>query len=156
MQIGFCGDSHDDFPAIRKSNRHSVPAISIFLGDLDLERQLDEEIQPIIDAVLDVHWIHGNHDTDREQSIFFQSGVANRNLSGWVVDNGVRIAGLEECSMRTCGIRKMGQEFQTSSSAEDPWRFTHGMRCVAACLCFIDLPFFLKIQMSSQGQRQTF
>jgi predicted phosphodiesterase len=97
MQIGFFGDPHGDYAAIKKSIRQGVSAISIFLGDFDLERPLDEEICPLTDAGSEVHWIHGNHDADREQwhDFVFESGVAHKNLNARVLEtHGCRIAGL--------------------------------------------------------------
>lgn len=96
-QIGFFGDPHGDFSAIGKTVRLGVPAVSIFLGDFDLERPLDEEIRLLTDAGSDVLWIHGNHDADREKwhDFVFQSEAADRNLNARVVEtNGIRIAGI--------------------------------------------------------------
>ncbi|MBY3432645.1 metallophosphoesterase [Rhizobium laguerreae] len=91
------GDSHGDFRAIEEVATSGVAPVSVFLGDFDLSRPLDEEVAPLIEAGSDVWYVHGNHDADSPEwyDFVFSSGLADRNLSGRVVDiGGYRFAGL--------------------------------------------------------------
>ena len=95
--IGLFGDPHGNFSAVKQVLRTSVPEVSIFLGDFDLERPLDEELDGLIRAGSSVHFIHGNHDADREErhDFVFESAISNRNLNARVVSlGGVKIAGV--------------------------------------------------------------
>ena len=95
--FGLFGDPHGNFSAVKQVLRTSVPEVSIFLGDFDLERPLDDELDGLIRAGSSVHFIHGNHDADREEwhDFVFESMIANRNLNARVVRaGGVRIAGV--------------------------------------------------------------
>ncbi|WFU11548.1 metallophosphoesterase (plasmid) [Rhizobium sp. CB3090] len=68
-----------------------------FPRDFDLDRPLDEELDGLIRGSSSVHFIHGNHDADREEwhDFVFESAIANRNLNARVVSaGGVRIAGV--------------------------------------------------------------
>lgn len=94
--ILFGGDPHGDFrPIIRAVETYSPSAV-ILLGDFDLERSLDEELEAILDKT-EVWFIPGNHDTDQDQYYdhLFGSRLAHRNLHGRVVEiDGKRVAGL--------------------------------------------------------------
>lgn len=95
-RIFFCGDTHGNFEHVIKAVQEHRPAAVVFLGDLQPQRPLDQELQPILDMT-EIWWIHGNHDTDSQagHDNLFQSALADRNLHGRVVEiTGVRIAGL--------------------------------------------------------------
>jgi calcineurin-like phosphoesterase family protein len=68
----------------------------VLLGDIEPQRSLEVELAPILDKT-EIHFIHGNHDTDTEANVrnLFESTLARRNLDGRVIEvAGVRIAGL--------------------------------------------------------------
>lgn len=95
-RIFFAGDTHGNFDHIIQAVREHRPAAVVFLGDLQPQRPLDQELQPILDLT-EIWWIHGNHDTDSDADYdhLFGSALADRNLHGRVVEvAGVRIAGL--------------------------------------------------------------
>lgn len=74
-----------------------APAAIVILGDYDLMRPLDEELRPTLDSGVEVWWIHGNHDADREDwhHNLLSSGLKDFSLHGKVTTvAGVRIAGL--------------------------------------------------------------
>lgn len=95
-KILFCGDTHGPLNRVLQAACQYPDYQLIHLGDLSpLGGPLDE-ILP--DQVKDRFWfIPGNHDYDQEQYYdqTVNSGLANRNLHGRVVDiDGVRVAGL--------------------------------------------------------------
>lgn len=95
-RIFFCGDVHGNFKHVIKAVREHRPAAVVFLGDLQPQRPLDQELQQIL-GLTEIWWIHGNHDTDSQADYdnLFLSALADRNLHGRVVEiAGVRIAGL--------------------------------------------------------------
>jgi predicted phosphodiesterase len=95
-RIFFAGDTHGNFEHIIQAVHQHRPAAVVFLGDLQPQRPLEQELQPILDLT-EIWWIHGNHDTDSDADYdnLFQSALADRNLHGRVVEiAGMRIAGL--------------------------------------------------------------
>ena len=94
--IFFGGDPHGDFRSmIRAVEIHSPQAV-ILLGDMDLERSLDQELAAILDKT-EVWFIPGNHDGDKDRwyDNLFRSKLGDRNLHDRVVEiDGKRIAGL--------------------------------------------------------------
>mgnify|MGYP005840420705 CR=1 FL=1 len=94
--ILFGGDPHGNFmPIIRAVETYSPQAV-ILLGDLDLERSLEQELAGILDKT-EVWFIPGNHDgdCDRWYDHLFRSGLSDRNLHGRVAEiDGKRVAGL--------------------------------------------------------------
>ncbi|MCY1266716.1 Calcineurin-like phosphoesterase [compost metagenome] len=95
-KIFFCGDTHGRFDHVIKAVREHRPAAVVFLGDLQPQRSLDQELGGIL-GLTEVWWIHGNHDTDSDADFdnLFGSALANRNLHGRVAEiAGVRVAGL--------------------------------------------------------------
>lgn len=95
-QILFCGDTHGNFVHIIEAVREYNPAAVIFLGDLQPQRPLEQELEAILTET-EIWFIHGNHDTDSqaEHDNLFLSTLADRNLHGRVVEiAGTRIAGL--------------------------------------------------------------
>ena len=95
--VAFFGDPHGNFRPVRELIRKDHPAYSIFLGDFDLDRPLDIELADLTSVGSSIFFIHGNHDADRESwhDFVFESGLANSNLAGPVVElDGVRVAGL--------------------------------------------------------------
>ncbi len=62
--IIFYGDPHGRWqPLFDEYARRPARAV-VLLGDCELERPLDETLEPIISDGTPVHWIYGNHDTD--------------------------------------------------------------------------------------------
>jgi Icc-related predicted phosphoesterase len=97
MDFAFFGDPHGDFTSVGEAVSSGVAPVSIFLGDFDLTRPLDEELSTLVEAGSDVWYVHGNHDADTPEwyDFVFSSALADRNLSGRVVDiGGYRVAGL--------------------------------------------------------------
>ena len=94
--IFFCGDTHGNFDHVIEAVQVHKPAGLIFLGDLQAQQPLHDELRLILDKT-DIWWIPGNHDTDSDADYdhLFGSSLAPRNLHGQVVEvAGVRIAGL--------------------------------------------------------------
>jgi predicted phosphodiesterase len=90
------GDTHGDFSHVLPAVEAEKPKAIIFLGDLDLERPLEQELASVLDKT-EVWWIPGNHDTDNLEvyNNLFKSKLADRNLHGRVVEiAGLRVAGL--------------------------------------------------------------
>jgi len=91
------GDPHGDFSTFHDVVVHETPQVAVILGDLDLERPLEEEAADLLNAGSELYWITGNHDTDRDHwyDFLFGSKLADQNIGGRVVTvNGIRIAGL--------------------------------------------------------------
>lgn len=96
-QVGVFSDPHGNYAPMKQMLRGGAPALSLFLGDFDLDRPLDIELGDLVNAGSAVHFVHGNHDADRESwhDFVFESPLASRNLTGRVVDvGGAKIAGL--------------------------------------------------------------
>jgi predicted phosphodiesterase len=94
--IYFLGDVHGNFSHVLDAAERDAPDAVIFLGDLEAQKPLHEELAPILAKTV-VRYIHGNHDSDAEETFrnTFQSDVANLNLDGRVETiYGVRVAGL--------------------------------------------------------------
>jgi predicted phosphodiesterase len=94
--ILFGGDPHGDFKPIIRAVETYTPQAVILLGDLDLERSLEQELSAIINHT-EVWFIPGNHDGDRDCWFdrLFASQLSDRNLHGRVVEiDGKRVAGL--------------------------------------------------------------
>ena len=94
--IFFCGDTHGNFDHVMEAVQIYKPVAIIFLGDLQAQKPLQDELRMILDDT-DIWWIPGNHDTDSDadHDHLFGSSLAPRNLHAKVVDvAGVRIAGL--------------------------------------------------------------
>lgn len=94
--IVFYGDPHGDYRNLKKIAK-SKPKAVIFLGDMDLDRSFDDECKVLTDEGIEVHYIHGNHDTDQVQWFdnLFESKLGKNNLSCRVQEiAGVRVAGL--------------------------------------------------------------
>ena len=94
--ILFAGDPHGDFRAVIKAVETYAPQAMILLGDMDLERSLDEELRGILDQT-EVWFIPGNHDCDRDlwYDHLFGSKLRHGNLHNRVVEiDGKRVAGL--------------------------------------------------------------
>lgn len=95
-RIFFAGDTHGNFRHVIKAVQEHRPSAVLFLGDLQPQRPLDQELQPILDLT-EIWWIYGNHDTDSDADYdhLFGSALADRNLHGRVIEiAGMRIAGL--------------------------------------------------------------
>jgi len=92
----FGGDPHGDFRPIIQAVETYSPAAAILLGDFDLQRSLQEELEAIA-AKTAIWFIPGNHDADRDDwyDNLFHSKLGDRNLHGRVVEiAGMRVAGL--------------------------------------------------------------
>lgn len=95
-RIFFCGDVHGNFAFVIQAVRVHRPAAVVFLGDLQAQRPLEQELEAIL-GLTEIWYIHGNHDTDSQtdHDNLFLSALADRNLHGRVVEiAGTRIAGL--------------------------------------------------------------
>lgn len=94
--ILFVGDPHGRFAHVIDIVLDRRPDAVVFLGDLQAQKPLEQELAPILDRT-EVWFIHGNHDTDSQadHDHLFESSLADRNLHGRVQTvAGVRIAGL--------------------------------------------------------------
>jgi len=112
-RIAFFGDPHGDFSVFHHAVANERPDVAIFLGDLGLERPLEEEVADFLTQGDDVWWIFGNHDTDHANwyDRLFASKMADKNLSGRVVDfDGVRVAGLGGVFRKKVWFPKEGNE----------------------------------------------
>lgn len=90
------GDVHGNFDHVLDVVEEEKPAAIIFLGDLQAQRPLEQELVGVLDKC-EVWWIPGNHDTDSREDYdnLFCSALADRNLHGRVVEiDGLRIAGI--------------------------------------------------------------
>ena len=95
-KIFFCGDNHGNFRHIVQAVEEHRPDAIVLLGDIQAQRPLEVELGSIIGKT-EIHFIHGNHDTDDKEDYtnLFASELAHLNLHGRVVEvAGVRIAGL--------------------------------------------------------------
>ena len=90
------GDNHGHFDHIIEAVRKHRPEAIIFLGDIEAQRPLEQELAQIM-GLTEVWWIPGNHDTDSvaNHDNLFASALADRNLHGRVVEiAGLKVAGL--------------------------------------------------------------
>jgi predicted phosphodiesterase len=93
--ILFCGDTHGRLRHVVDTALRLQPMAIVLLGDIESPRPLHIELEPIRELVW---WIHGNHDSDRDNSWrhLVDSELADRQLDGRVVTlaDGTRLAGL--------------------------------------------------------------
>ena len=90
------GDNHGHFDHIIEAVQQHRPEAIIFLGDIEAQRPLEQELAQIM-GLTEVWWIPGNHDTDSvaNHDNLFASALADRNLHGRVVEiAGLKVAGL--------------------------------------------------------------
>lgn len=90
------GDTHAEFSHVRPIVEKENPEAIIFLGDLQAERPLEQELAKVLDLT-EVWFIHGNHDTDSkaDHDNLFNSALADKNLHGRIeVIAGLRVGGL--------------------------------------------------------------
>ena len=91
----YCGDPHGQFRHIGRAAEELKASAVVLLGDLEPQRPLHEELEPIASKVW---FIHGNHDTDTDAnwSNVWESRLAKRNIHGRVVTLpcGTRLGGL--------------------------------------------------------------
>src|SRR3546814_7311025 len=66
MAVTFYGDPHGSFGPLLAEWEKRRPNHVVLLGDMDLERPLKDELEPLFRAGTTVWWILGNHDSDRE------------------------------------------------------------------------------------------
>ncbi|MEG3618737.1 metallophosphoesterase [Magnetovibrio sp. PR-2] len=95
--ILFYGDPHSEFQPLIDTVARKPPGAVVLLGDMEAHKPLDEELAPILDRGIPVHWIPGNHDTDQPvaHDNLFHSGLADINAHGRVLEIcGIKIAGL--------------------------------------------------------------
>lgn len=94
----FCGDPHGKVRLINRAGTELSASAVVLLGDMEAQRPLDQELQPLLAAGIPVLLIAGNHDTDHEASFvnLWDSKLASCNIHGRVVvlPDGRRIAGL--------------------------------------------------------------
>ena len=90
------GDVHGSFKHVLPVVNKHKPAAIIFLGDLEAERPLEQELAEVM-KLTDIYFIHGNHDSIKRSNYdnLFKSALADRNLHGRVVEiDGFKVAGL--------------------------------------------------------------
>ncbi|MBB4212719.1 calcineurin-like phosphoesterase family protein [Rhodothalassium salexigens DSM 2132] len=99
--IAFVGDPHGAWREIRFAleSRVRLDGLDgvVIVGDMGLDRPIDEELAYLDAAGVPAYWIAGNHDFDTEayHDFLFESRWAGRNLHGRAVTmGGVRVAGL--------------------------------------------------------------
>src|SRR3546814_8999281 len=96
MAVTFYGDPHGSFGPLLAEWEKRRPNHVVLLGDMDLERPLKDELEPLFRAGTTVWWILGNHDGDREA--WYRNLVESHpdgDLGGRVhVLDGIRVAGL--------------------------------------------------------------
>lgn len=128
--ILFGGDPHGNFKPIIKAVEIYAPQALIVLGDLDLERSLDQELATIIHKT-EVWFIPGNHDGDRDcwYDRLFNSTLSDRNLHGRVVEiDGKRVAGLGGVFREKIWMPPAQPKFRTQNellsacAKKDRWR----------------------------------
>ena len=94
----FAGDPHSRLHHINRAGTELRASAVVLLGDMEAQRPLDQELQPLLDAAIPVFWIAGNHDSDKPQSLIhlLDSKLAANNIDGRVavLPDGRRIAGL--------------------------------------------------------------
>lgn len=97
--VWLCGDVHGDLRTIKHAlarTEHKPRAI-LLLGDLEAQCPVADWLASAIPPDIDTWFIHGNHDTDSEDSAtnLFDAAGNDRNLDGRVVDlGGLRVAGM--------------------------------------------------------------
>jgi len=102
MTILFYGDPHGHWKPLFDAVAEERPDAVVLLGDMDLDEPLDAKLAPLIDAGIDVRWIHGNHDSEgptataRHDRLFHAGGGLDEvNLTGRIeAVGGLRVAGL--------------------------------------------------------------
>jgi Icc-related predicted phosphoesterase len=95
-KLMFFGDPHGDFDPVIAAVERFRPEAIVLLGDLQARQPLQIELQSIL-PLTEVHWIHGNHDTDGDLDYrnLFESDLADRSLHCRIVSvAGYRVAGL--------------------------------------------------------------
>ncbi|MNV45228.1 Calcineurin-like phosphoesterase superfamily domain protein [compost metagenome] len=95
-KLMFFGDPHGDLDPVIAAVERFHPEAIVLLGDIQARRPLHVELQSIL-PLTEVHWIHGNHDTDGDLDYqnLFESDLEDRNLHGRIVEiAGYRVAGL--------------------------------------------------------------
>lgn len=95
--ICFVGDPHGQWEMIVPVLLEHRPAAAVLLGDMELVRPLHEELEEVLAAGIEVHWIAGNHDGD-DPIMFdylFASNLSSNNLTGNIRKiGGLSIAGI--------------------------------------------------------------
>lgn len=94
----FCGDPHGQFRQIIEAAGRMKASAVVILGDMEPQRPLDEELAPLLERSVPLHFIHGNHDADSDVLWLrvWRSKIADHNVHGRVVElpDGRRLAGL--------------------------------------------------------------
>jgi len=103
----FHADSHGDFEPLQKTIEEERPEALFLLGDYELARPLDEQLAGFAGPVF---WIHGNHDTEREDWYDHLFESDHTPLDGQVETvNGVRVAGLGDVFKKKVWYPGQGQ-----------------------------------------------
>ena len=91
----FCGDPHGQFAHIIQVAKQFPTSAVVLLGDLELARSMDEELEEIAGRVW---FIPGNHDCDSPElwERIVDSKLASRNVHARIakLPDGTRLAGL--------------------------------------------------------------
>lgn len=94
----YCGDPHGEFAHIVETAHRVQASAVVLLGDLTPLRALDEELAPLLERGVAVHFIHGNHDADSDAVAerVWCGRLAAHNIHAQVVTlpDGTRLAGL--------------------------------------------------------------
>jgi len=120
-EILFAGDTHGRLQHVVDAALKLRPAAVVLLGDIESPRPLDVELKPLTEAGVEVAWIPGNHDSDREVTWdnLVKSGLADRNLHGRVLEiAGVRIAGLGAVFRETIWMPPADWSYESISDFE--------------------------------------
>jgi len=92
----FVGDPHGRYKHIVEAIQLDAPKACVLLGDQCFEEPVDQLFASIQNNT-SFHWIHGNHDTDRQSwyANLFESDWQDRNIHGQVKPlSGIDVAGL--------------------------------------------------------------
>jgi len=91
----FVGDPHGKYEHIMDSIQAKPPSAAVLLGDMCFEEPIEQCFNMLDQTKL--HWIHGNHDTDKQLWFdnIFHSPWKVKNIHGRMESiEGLRIAGL--------------------------------------------------------------
>lgn len=95
-KILFAGDPHGEFDPVISAVEQYNPEAVVLLGDYDLQKPLEQYLQPIINKT-QIWWIPGNHDFEQisHHQNLFSSQLSSQGLHLKVIEiAGLRIAGL--------------------------------------------------------------
>ncbi len=129
----YCCDPHGRFGHIVDAARRTGTSAVVLLGDLEPSRPLEEELAPLVEQGVTVHFIHGNHDADCDALAerVWGGNLARRNVHARVVTlpDGTRLAGLGGVFRQAVWHPDMGDpvfrtraEHARATPRQDSWR----------------------------------